>query len=386
MYVKREIQVQFRKLSPIYPILAVVGPRQAGKTTFLKAEIKDKSANYLLFDDPDIRELFNEDIKKFERQYVEGKEIIALDEVQYGSDPGQKLKYLADTGNKLWITASSEILLSKNVLSYLVGRVSILRLYPFSLREFLDYKNVKETTPHIIERESEEHALYGGYPKVVTTADREIKQTILRDLFETMMLKDVARNFSIQDIAALEKFGQFLAINAGAQLSYETIAQIIKISYATIQKYLDAMEKSYFILRVKPFFTNKNKELSKREKIYLMDTGLRNSVARSFIFDGRVFENYVATELLKLGFTPKYWMAKTKVEVDFIIEKDNETIPIEVKMTEEKIGRGMHSFIDEYEPKRAYVIIHKGKEKAMKKNGCTIHFIRIDKLKEELEK
>jgi len=88
----------------------------------------------------------------------------------------------------------------------------------------------------------------------------------------------------------------------------------------------------------------------------------------------------------KLGFTLKYWMAKTKVEVDFIIEKDNEIIPIEVKMTEEKIGRGLHSFIKEYRPKSAYVIIHKGKEKAMKKNECAIHFIRIDKLKEELEK
>lgn len=380
MYVKRDIQGQFDKLAPVYPIIAVVGPRQAGKTTFLKAQDR---GTYILFDDPDVREMFNEDVKKFQRQYLEGKEVAILDEVQQGQDPGQKLKYLADTGHKMWITASSETLLSSKVLSYLVGRVSILRLFPFSFPEFLTYKGHKESTPQIIARESEEHVMYGGYPKVVTTPDTDIKKTILKDLYETMILKDIARAFSIEDISSLERFVHYLAINTGGQLSYETISKTINISYQTIQKYLDAMEKSYLIFRVKPYFTNKNKELSKREKIYLLDTGLRNSIARKYAFDGKVFENYIAAELFKMGLAPRYWLAKTRAEVDFVIEQSNEIIPIEVKISEKVISKGMHAFISHYRPKKAYYILHKGSPQVVKIDGCTIRFIQIDRLSDE---
>lgn len=386
MYINREVQTQFEKIKNIYLIVAVVGPRQAGKTTFLKEQIKNKNSEYLLFDDPDIREIFDEDIKKFERKYLSGKEVVVLDEIQYAKTPGQKLKYLADTNNKLWLTSSSEILLGKKVLSYLVGRVSILRIYPFSIHEFFASKNITELTPQIIERETEEHAIYGGYPKVVLTKEIELKQILLRDLRETMLLKDVAKTFSIQDINSLERFTQYLAINSGEQMLYETVFQTIGVSFQTIKKYLEALEKSYFMISIKPYYTNKNKELSKRPKIYLLDTGLRNSMTNTRVMDGKIFENYVATELIKAGHIPKYWRTKTKVEVDFIIEKNNEIIPIEVKLSEQNIGRGIQSFIQQYKPKKAYIVIHKGKEQTLKRSECTIKIIRVDKIKEELGK
>ena len=116
---------------------------------------------------PDARSLFEEDVKKFERQYVEGYEITVLDEVQYCRDAGSKLKYLADKGRKIWLTSSSEVILGKEILSYLVGRVSILRLYPFSLPEFLLSKGLKELTPDTAQRSIWEHIAYGGYPKAV---------------------------------------------------------------------------------------------------------------------------------------------------------------------------------------------------------------------------
>ncbi|HIH32492.1 TPA: ATP-binding protein [Candidatus Woesearchaeota archaeon] len=383
MYVERELNIRFKKLLQIYRIIAVVGPRQSGKTTFLKAHLPE-NAGHLLFDDPDIRMIFDDDIKKFEQQYIEGKELVILDEVQYANSPGQKLKYLADVGRKIWITSSSEILLSKNVLAFLVGRVSILRLYPFSITEFLKAKNINITTRQIIEREIEEHIRYGGYPKVVITSDVELKKIILKDLYETMILKDIARAFSISDINSLEKFTEYLAINNSGQLSYDSIAQTIKISFQTIKKYLDAMEKSYFITVIRPFFTNKNKELSKQPKIYMLDTGLRNIIVKNFDVDGKNFENYVLTELIKSGYTPKYWRTKTKTEVDFIIERDNKIIPIEVKLTETKTGKGLRSFIEKYKPERAYIVILKGENKTLRANGCKIKFINVIELKKEI--
>lgn len=386
MYVERELDAKFKKLANAYSIVAVVGPRQVGKTTFLKMQITNKNAAYLLFDDPDIRSIFDDDIKKFERQYIEGREIVVFDEAQSAKDPGQKLKYLADVGRKIWLTSSSETLLGKNVLGYLVGRVSILRLYPFSIREFLRSKGILvETTPQIIERESEEHMLYGGYPKAVLTADMELKKTILSDLYETMILKDVARTFSIRDIYTLERFSEYLAINVGGQLSYSSISQTINLSFGTIKKYLDAMQKSYFITLVKPFCTNKNKELSKQPKIYMIDPGLRNIITKTQDIDGKLFENYVLTELLKSGHTPKYWRTKSKLEVDFVVEQGNEPIPIEVKLTETKIGRGLQAFIHQYKPKRAFIVTHKSNKRTSRVNDCTVKFVDILELITDLE-
>ncbi|MBS3056505.1 MAG: ATP-binding protein [Candidatus Aenigmarchaeota archaeon] len=381
MYIEREIKDKFKKVANVYSVVTLVGARQAGKTTFLKEQIKQLNSSYLLFDDPDIRELFEEDIKKFEKQNIEGHDISVLDEVQYCNDAGKKLKYLADVGRKIWITSSSEIVLSRDVLSYLVGRVSIIRLYPFSIQEFLNLKDQKELTPQILERVVWEHATFGGYPKVTLVEDIELKKTILKDLYDTMILKDIARVFSIEDLKSLENFVKYLSLNIGGLISYENISKDIKLSFQSLKKYLDAMEKSYLIARVLPFYTNKIKEITKQPKIYFIDTGLRNAISKNFgsAVDGKVFENYVFSELMKSGFYPKYWRTKSKAEVDFVIEKENEIIPIEVKLNNAMftIERSLRSFIDTYKPKQALVVYYSGKGGTITINGCKISFVNI---------
>src|SRR3989344_69419 len=387
MFVKRDIDGEFRKRERAYGLITVVGARQAGKTTFLKEQGKEKKISYLLFDDQDIRTLFEEDIKKFEKQYLEGYEIAIFDEVQYCKNAGRNLKYLADSNRKIWLTASSEMILSKEVLSYLVGRVSVMRLYPFSLHEFLVAKSQKEFTKQMLERNIWEHINYGGYPKIVLEEDSELKKTILKDLYDTMVLKDIASVFSIEDIRSLEIFIKHLALNIGNVVSYETLTNDIKLSFQTIKKYLDAMEKSYLITRVKPYFNNKTKEIIKQPKIFFIDTGLRNIITKTFEIEpsGSLFENYVFSELVKLGFIPKYWRTKSKQEVDFIIEKDSEVIPIEVKLSSsEKIKEGFYSFIESYQSKRAFVVYYKGEERKEKRGKCEIEFVNISDLKKKL--
>lgn len=380
MYVGRGILRKFEKIAAAYPTVALVGARQAGKTTFLKQHMGKTKCNYLLFDDPDIRNLFDEDIKKFERQYIQNHDVAILDEVQYCKGAGRKLKYLVDNGHKLWITSSSEILLGKEVLSYLVGRVSILRLYPFSLPEFLSAKDLREATPLTLKRSVWEHLTYGGYPKVVTTGDLELKKTILRDLYETMLLKDVANTFSIDDIKILENLALYLAANIGNLVSYDSITNDLGLSYQTLRKYLDAMEKSYFMVMVRPFYTNKAKEITKQPKIYFMDTGLRNLISNDFGTEpaGKAFENYVLTELIKMGFEPRHWRTKTKAEVDFIIEKDSKIIPIEVKLkSNEKIGKSLRAFIEAYKPERAFIVSYGGGEKKASEKSTRVGDCKI---------
>jgi uncharacterized protein len=388
MYVEREIKSKFDKITSSYNMIAVVGARQAGKTTFLKKQMEKYRSTYLLFDDPDIRMLFEDDVKKFELQYLENHNLSVLDEVQTCKDAGQKLKYLVDSGRKMWITSSSEVILGKEILSYLVGRISIVKLYPFSFKEFLVAKHQKKMTSMIEQRMMWEHIQYGGYPKVVLTEDIEMKKTILSDLYETMLLKDIVKTFSIDDYRSLEEFAKYLALSTGCILSYGELSNSMKTSFRTIRKYLDAMEKSYFIARVYPYYTNKLKEIVKQPKIYFIDTGLRNIISKSFDAEpeGRLFENYVFTELLKLGVMPKYWRTKTKTEVDFIVEKEKTVIPIEVKLHAEpgKIERGLRSFIDMYHPKIALIVTYKGKQGTMKVNGCTVYFIDVAGLREQL--
>jgi len=385
MYVERDLVNRFEKIAKNYNMVAVVGARQAGKTTFLKKQIENKNASYILFDDPDARSLFEEDIKKFEKQFISSYNVSVLDEVQYCKDAGSKLKYLVDSDYKLWITSSSEIILSKEILSFLVGRVSIIKLFPFSFKEFLTAKTQKEFTPKIMERMIWEHATYGGYPKVILTEDIDIKKTILSDLYDTMLLKDVARTFSIKDIRSLEEFAKYLAFSIGDIISYDTISNTLNISFQTVKKYLDAMEKSYLIYRILPFYTNKKKEIVKQPELYFVDTGLRNSIAKSFnvILDGKLFENYVLTELFKMGFAPKYWRTKNKTEVDFIIELDNKIIPIEVKIQADlgKIEKSLRAFIDYYKPEKAIVVSLKANKGKTTINGCEIIYTDLIDLK-----
>ena len=390
MYVDRSIKELFWKITHHYNLIALVGPRQAGKTTFLKQQINEvPSSSYLLFDDPDIRTLFEEDIKKFEFQYIEGQEPAILDEVHYCKDAGMKLKYLVDTSRRLWISSSSELILGTDVLSYLVGRVSVLRLYPFSLREFLSAKGQKVQTTAIMERMVWEHMSFGGYPKVVLTKEPEMKRILLRDLYETMLLKDVARSFSITDIRALETCARYLALGVGGVLSYDGVSNSLNISFRTLKKYLDAMEKSYLTFTVRPYFTNKQKEITKQPKVYFLDTGIRNMITKRFDSqpEGSLFENYVLSELVKMGFSPRYWRTKAKAEVDFVIEKEGKVVPIEVKLqaVPGKIGRSLRSFINSYEPEQAVVVVYKGKTGEMKLGGCRIRFVDVMGLWENLK-
>lgn len=376
MYVERDIIDSFTKISEHYNMIAVVGARQSGKTTFLKHQMDPAVSSYVLFDDPDARALFEEDIKMFEIQYVEDYDLSVLDEVHYCEDAGQKLKYLVDTGNNIWITSSSEIILAKDILSYLVGRVSVIKLYPFSFHEFIRAKGQKVSTSKIRNRIIWEHMKYGGYPKVVLTEDREMKKKILRDLYETMLLKDIARTFSISDINSLEMSAKYLASISSNIITYNKMSNNIDISFQTLKKYIDAMEKSYLIKRVPPFFTNKRKELTKQPKIYFLDTGMRNIIANDFRIepDGELFENYVFSELLKKGYNIKYWRSKSKAEVDFVIEQENSIIPIEVKLSwnMEGVTKSLRSFINTYEPGLALIVTYKGDKVETKVDGCRI--------------
>ncbi|MFH0737441.1 MAG: DUF4143 domain-containing protein, partial [Candidatus Micrarchaeota archaeon] len=215
--------------------------------------------------------------------------------------------------------------------------------------------------------------------------DPEMKKTILRDLYETMVLKDVSRTFSINDLRSLESFARYLSHSVGNTLVYGKLATEMGISFQSVKKYLDAMEKSYLIALVPPFFTNKLKEVTKQPKAYFVDTGLRNAIANDYPLtlenSGKLFENYVFSELLKAGHTIKHWQTKGGAEVDFVVEVDGKPIPIEVKLkAPSAIERSFRTFIEAYKPANAFVVSYEGEHSASEIDGCTVSITDVSGL------
>jgi len=392
VYIDRTVEPLFLKHLKLYKVVAVLGPRQTGKTTFLTHELKKtEKANYVSLDDPDAKFLFNDDIKLFEKQYCFNYAVTFIDEIQYGLDVGQKIKYLADKNYTLLLSSSSDVMANKEVLSYLVGRASILRLFQFSFYEVFDAYNIKVKTDIITKRIIFEQCIFGSYPKVVLTTDIEEKKILLKNLYETMLYKDIANNFGLGDISNLERFVKYLAISCSKLISYDNISRDLGLSYQTIKKYLNALEKSYFICNILPYYSNKLKEITKQPKIYFFDCGLRNTILSdyppSLDEQGQLFENYVFSELKKQGYNVKYWRSKTKQEVDFIIEMGKIIIPIEVKLScnNPHVEKSLNSFIGIYKPEVAYVVYYNGKSQIQKVKDCEVSFVNIDELLQKLQ-
>lgn len=382
-YINRSLEETFLRLNSTHAIVALVGARQAGKTTFVRKQAKNLDSSYVLFDDPDQRKLFEQDIKKFDMQYVEPYEIAVLDEVQYCDRAGEKLKYLADVGRNLWITSSSEVILKEDILSYLVGRVAICNLYPFHFQEFLRARDQTIGTENMFQRMIWEHTVYGGYPRVVMTEGVKLKKDILRNLYETMILKDVAYSFSIENVERLKRLTKHLSHHIGTNVQYQTLSDDLDLSFKTVKKYLDALERSYILKRVRPFCTNKRKELKKRPKYFFIDTGLRNQIASKFPdqLTGPLFENYVFCELLKMGKDVKYWRTKSGSEVDFIVD----STPVEVKRNAGKVPSGLRSFIQRYEPDQALIVTLQQHHREETCQGCSVHFVNPQSINSLLE-
>ena len=186
MYINRFLEKKLMNYLDKREIIAVVGPRQSGKTTLLKHIFKDlKNARFLDFEDRETLELFNEDIKSFIDLYVKPYDYLFIDEFQYAKEGGKNLKYIYDNyKTKIIISGSSASSLSIQSIKYLVGRVFVFTLYPFSFEEYLNYKEPrlynhiyikKKLTKPIIEKIMpyfEEFCVFGGYPGIILTDNK----------------------------------------------------------------------------------------------------------------------------------------------------------------------------------------------------------------------
>lgn len=362
MYIQRKLESQLLKYLNAPEILAVVGPRQCGKTTLLAHVVKNlDGASSVTFEDRRILNMFDNATDDFVDLYMKNWRYLFIDEFQYSKEGGKKLKYLFDTQKtKIFISGSSGIELTVQALKFLVGRIFILNLFPLDFEEFLNYKAenylpilkknhetfcqgniIHPTDTHqILSRYYEEYAIFGGYPRVVLSESQEEKKEVLKNIYNTYFLREVRDILGLIDDYKLDKLIKALALQVGNMIGYGELSQISEFSYPTLKKYANFLEKTFICQFIKPFFKNKRIEIVKNPKVYFFDTGLRNIIINDFrkINDrhdaGALLENTLFQQCVKNGLSPQYWRSKQKEEIDLILQMEGrENIAIEVKKT-----------------------------------------------------
>ncbi len=361
MYFKRKLEDQILKYLNSPEIIAVLGPRQCGKTTLLKKIYEDlKEAVFITFEDKGVLDMFENNPKDFVEIYVKSKKYLFIDEFQYAKKGGEKLKYIFDTNKiKILISGSSAVDLTVNAVKFLVGRIFVFNLYPFDFEEFLGTKNrnyqekwkelnlkfkslekndVGAELHEDLLRYYEEYAIFGGYPRVVLSETREEKKEVLKNIYNTYFLREVKDILGLIDDYKLAKLIKALALQTGNMVEYGEIGALSEYPYPTLKKYLNFLDKTFVCALIRPYFRNKRTEIVKNPKVYFFDTGLRNMVVEDFrkLSDrpdaGGLLENVLFQQLVKGGYLINYWRDKKKNEVDFVTKiAEQKEIALEVK-------------------------------------------------------
>lgn len=415
MYIRRELESQIKPYLKRKETLAIIGPRQSGKTTFLKHLQEEfiklkKNIKFLTFERLADLNLFQENIEDFKDLY-ENYNIVIIDEFQYARDGGQKLKYLYDTTKiKFIISGSSSLELTFQTAKFMVGRLLRFGLWPFSFREFifsvdkelyillerrvsdifsskfrLDDSFGKELNLRI-QRLFEKYVIFGGYP-ACTLAKTEIeKQKILEGIFESYILKDVRSLLQLASEDELIKIVRILSTQIGNLVEYKELSNAVQLNYKGLLKNLEILKQTYILDFIKPFFTNRRTELTKNPKVYFLDLGLRNWICGDFRTldkrddSGRIVENFVFLTLKRKEEGLRrfnFWRTKSKAEVDFVMQTPKGPVPIEVKYTASPtIGKSLYSFIKKFSPHKA-IILTKGFIDEKKVKNCKIQFIPV---------
>jgi predicted AAA+ superfamily ATPase len=318
--IQREAQYKLAQLGDTFKAIAVIGPRQSGKTTLVKVTFPEKP--YLSLENPDTRNFAMEDPRGFLQNLPNGA---ILDEVQRTPLLFSYLQEILDNSNQkglFILTGSNNFLLQESISQSLAGRVGYLNLLPFSIKELLTVNLLPET--------DEEVMVNGFYPPIY---DQRISSLDwVPNYIKTYIERDVRQIKNVSDLLIFEKFMSVLAGRTSQELNLTSISNEVGVDLKTVQSWIGILESSFIIYLLKPHFQNYNKTIVKRPKVYFYDTGLVCSFLK-----GAIFETMIVIEMVKKytnqGINPPlfYWRDKTGHEIDLIVDKGNLLTPIEIK-------------------------------------------------------
>ena len=396
---KRELYIE--KIKPFIDkdiIKVLTGIRRSGKSVMLKLimeELKQNKIDEKQFININFENLINIELTTADKLHeyilkkaseIKKKCYIFLDEIQEVKDWEKcinSLRVNEEYDFDIYITGSNAKLLSGELSTYLAGRYVEFVIYPFSFKEFLE--TLKSIQQDVSTREAfQKYVKFGGMPFLYNLAfEEEASLQYLKDIYSSIILKDITQRNKIRDTDLLERVISYLIMNVGNNFSATSISKFFKsenrkVSVETILNYIKAAEESFLIYRVSRDDLIGKKVLNVNEKYYIADHGMREAILGSNQRDiNQIFENIIYLELLRKGYNVRVGKVDN-LEVDFVCTKGNEKIYVQVAYllaSSETIEREFTSLekIDDNYPK--YVISMD--EFDMSRNGI-IHINIID--------
>ena len=333
---KRDIQLPAKGFLNSFKALAIVGPRQSGKTTLAKILAPRKP--YVSFENPDTRYLFESDPRGFLAAYTNGA---VFDEAQYVPKLFNYLQQILDESSangRFILTGSNNFLLVEKISQSLAGRIVYTDLLPFSIKEMLRIKGFDSSANNLI--------FNGGYPGIVYEGRKRLPwfQSYVRNYIE----RDVRLLKNITNYSLFQKFISLCAGRIGQQLNFTNLGNECGVDHKTIQSWIGVLEASFIIHLLPPYYKNFNKRIVKSPKLYFCDTGLacyllgiqKKEQLHLHPFRGALFENMVVAEMLKTRYNKGlrsnlyYFRDNTGNEIDVLIDEGKKIIPVEIKSAE----------------------------------------------------
>ncbi|OUO91147.1 ATPase [Cloacibacillus sp. An23] len=354
MYIKRAAEETVKKLSNMFPVLLVTGPRQVGKTTLLQKLMED-DRKYVTLDDPDVRYLAKRDPALFMQRYTPP---VLIDEIQYATELLPYIKMSADrSGRKgdFWLTGSQVFRLMKNVSESLAGRVGIVNLLGLSDAEIYGYESTPYTTDaaRLMKRAAgmKERGLNEIYARIFKGSMPALYagdtdwEVYYRSYVETYLQRDIRDLSQVADEMQFYNFMTITAAHTSKPVVYEEFAGAAGISAPTAKKWLSLLVSSHIIALVQPYSNNILKRAVKMPLMHFLDTGLAAyllkwgspEVLERGIMSGVFFESYVFSEIYKsylnAGKEPPvyYYRDKDQKEIDILLYQNGTIFPIEIK-------------------------------------------------------
>lgn len=377
----------------------IVGPRQAGKSTFIWELLSRQSEPYLYLncEEPSIQELCVSPAL-----FLDEAENVAPEaggfffgEVQHLNEAGLFLKGIVDLRphKPILATGSSSFHLRSGTRESLAGRAERHLILPFGFAELRPFRPAPAVRAMEEKRIWEQLLLWGGYPEVFLSQE---KQAVLSRLMEAFILRDASDLYNIKNPQAFRRLLGLAASQTGDLTNLSNWAEVLGISVNTVSQYLSILEESHVLRLVPPYVGGKRAEITSRPKIYFLDNGLRNFLFGGFTpFQARpdvgtLAENLVFTELCTytnpLMDSIHFWRSSSQAEVDFVLVRGSSLMAIEVKaaaMKKPKISRSLRSFIQAYQPAKV-LVVNAGLQEELVVDSTPVCFILGPDLKGEL--
>jgi len=345
----------------------IYGPRQAGKTTLVNDILAQKNWNTLILNGDRRGEwwetLTSRDLARI-KILLGGYQAIFIDEAQRIPEIGLILKIILDEfkGLKVIATGSSSLDLASKISEPLTGRAVTYTIYPISIAEL-----IQTHTSHELNETLESRLIFGSYPEIFSLDGQTAQSDYLRNLTNAYLYKDLLEFSGIKNSGKIRDLLKLLAFQIGSQVSISELGSSLGMGKDTVGRYIDLLEKSFVIFRRSGFSRNLRKEVSKMDKIYFYDLGVRNTLIGNLnLLDnrddgGKLWENFLMVERMKRQeynqtiYSHYYWRLTSGAELDLVEEMNGKLIGFEFKFSK-KSARAPKSWLEHYVDSKFEVI------------------------------